>query len=109
MRNWKSARSLCDDVLKEDPCSSKALFRRGSAQLELKEYDKAINDLSRLLELEPSSAEGRKLLRQAKRVKKETDKRQSPVFSRMCDALGQMPERTDRRDDDIFEMPEHLR
>jgi len=108
LRNWKMARSLCDLVIKEDPCNAKALFRRGTAVLEMKDYDKAIADFSRLLEVEPASADGRKLLQQAKRAKKDTDKRQTPVFSRMCDALGTLPEPT-RKDDDVVCMPDHLR
>jgi len=109
MKNWKAVISLCDLVLAEDPCSAKALFRRATASLEMKDYDTAIDDFTRVLELEPSSADGRKLLQQAKRLKKDGDKRQLPMFSRMCDAFGDMPERTDRRDDDIVAMPDHLR
>lgn len=109
LKDWKTARTLCDAVIKEDPENAKAYFRRGTANLELKEYACAVSDLQRVMDIEPSSAEGKRLLAQAKRLRKDSDKRQSPVFGGMCKAFGQMPDRTDRQDDQLVSMPDHLR
>lgn len=106
--DWKAAKALCSTVLRESPESAKALFRRGVAEVELREYAEAIADLQRCLDVEDSADAGR-LLQRARRLKKETEKKQTPVFAGMCRAFGQMPERTDRRDDQLFAMPDSLR
>mmetsp|Transcript_7640 Transcript_7640/g.15958 ORF Transcript_7640/g.15958 Transcript_7640/m.15958 type:complete len:588 (+) Transcript_7640:81-1844(+) len=106
MGNMKSAKSLCTEVLKEDAANPKALFRRAKASVALREYPEAIVDLNRLLEVEPSSADGRSLLREAKRLQKREDGKESVTFARMCAGLGQLPERSDRREDDVVVMPD---
>mmetsp|Transcript_29519 Transcript_29519/g.91798 ORF Transcript_29519/g.91798 Transcript_29519/m.91798 type:complete len:558 (+) Transcript_29519:93-1766(+) len=104
--NFKLAKELCSKVLKEDPGNPKALFRRGKAMLALKEYTEAIEDLERLIEVEPGSGEGKTLLREAKRLRKQSDGQASRTFAKMCAGLGQLPEREDRRDDDVVVMPD---
>lgn len=106
MGNMKSVITLCDKVLTEDPTNPKARFRRAKARLEQKEYEGAVEDLNRLLEVEPNSTDGQKLLREAKRLWKKSDERQASTFAKMCGGFGSMPERTDRRDDDIVAMPD---
>lgn len=104
--NMASVKALCTSVLSEDACNPKALFRRAKAEVAVKEYEEAIVDLERLLEIEPDSVDGRQLLREAKRKQKEGEGRQSRTFAKMCAGLGSMPERTDRREDDIVVMPD---
>jgi len=106
MGNMKSVITLCGKVMSEDPDNPKARFRRAKARLEQKEYDGAIEDLNRLLEIEPTSTDGQKLLRDAKRLWKKNNERQASTFAKMCGGFGSMPERTDRRDDDIVAMPD---
>lgn len=106
--DWKAAKALCNTVLKEGPEIPKALFRRGVAEVELKEYPEAIVDLQCCLDIE-DNADARRLLQRARRLLKETEKKQTLVFAGMCKAFGQMPERTDRRDDQLIAMPDHLR
>eukprot|EP00929_Paragymnodinium_shiwhaense_P027467 TRINITY_DN16117_c0_g1_i1.p1 TRINITY_DN16117_c0_g1~~TRINITY_DN16117_c0_g1_i1.p1 ORF type:complete len:629 (-),score=194.83 TRINITY_DN16117_c0_g1_i1:143-2029(-) len=96
--------SLCSGVLKEEPGNAKALFRRAKARLEKKDAAGAIEDLTRLLEVDPSNVEGRNLLREAKRLRKAQDSHSSTTYSRMVAGLGSLPERT-RKDDDIVVMP----
>lgn len=106
--NWTEAVELCTSALKEDPCHAKALYRRATAQLQLKEYASALSDCHRLLEVEPST-EGRQLLQRAQKLKKEFDRKQAPVFSRMCEALGTLPERTNTTEQKLVSMPDALR
>jgi len=104
--NMKSVKELCTLVLKEDTANPKALFRRAKAMVALREYSEAILDLQRLLEVEPASNDGKALLREAKRLRKQNDEHQSKTFAKMCAGLGEMPERLDRRDDDLVVMPD---
>jgi len=106
MGDMKKVASLCTSVLNEDPCQPKALFRRAKAQLQMKEYDEAITDLARLLEVEPTNTDGKQLMREAKRLRKQNDECQSRHFSKMCDALGELPERETRPGDGKIVMPE---
>jgi tetratricopeptide (TPR) repeat protein len=99
-------KTLCTDVLSEDSQNPKALFRRAKAHLALKEYPEATTDLERLLEVEPNSREGRQLLSQAKRLRKQDDSVQSRTFAKMCGGLGDMPDRTDRTDEGLVKMPD---
>jgi len=106
MGNMKTVKELCTSVLKEDTASPKALFRRAKAQIALREYSEAIADLQRLLEVEPSNNEGKLLLREAKRLRKQNDEHQSKTFAKMCNGLGQLPEREARSDNEVVVMPD---
>eukprot|EP00931_Biecheleriopsis_adriatica_P044611 TRINITY_DN25539_c0_g2_i1.p1 TRINITY_DN25539_c0_g2~~TRINITY_DN25539_c0_g2_i1.p1 ORF type:complete len:257 (+),score=83.10 TRINITY_DN25539_c0_g2_i1:70-771(+) len=103
--DMKEVKELCGKVLKEDPLQPKALFRRAKAQMSLGEYEAALEDLQRLLEVEPANGEGQRLLKEARLRQKKQDKRSSNTFARMCNGLGSMPERDDRRDDDLVTAP----
>uniref|UniRef100_A0A7S1QGR4 Peptidylprolyl isomerase n=1 Tax=Alexandrium catenella TaxID=2925 RepID=A0A7S1QGR4_ALECA len=104
--NMPLVKELCTKVLKEDNSNPKALFRRAKASVALREFPEAIEDLERLLEVEPSSGEGRSLLREARRLRKQSDTHCSKTYAKMCQGLGQLPERDDRRDDDVVVMPD---
>jgi len=52
---WPEAAELCTRALAVDGKCVKALFRRGCAQLALKDYEKARRDLALAAELEPSN------------------------------------------------------
>lgn len=52
-RNFLEAIQVCNEALKLHPTNSKALFRRGQAEIELKNYENAINDLKRAYNLVP--------------------------------------------------------
>ncbi|CAE7207122.1 unnamed protein product, partial [Symbiodinium necroappetens] len=45
------------------------------------------------------------LLREVRHKLRKQDKESSKTFSRMCGGLGTMPERSDRRDDDLVIAP----
>merc|ERR1712039_69069 len=102
----KEVDELCTFVLKDEPLNAKALFRRGKARIALKLYEEALQDLRKLVDIEPTSTEGKTLLREAARLHKQTNTHQSKTFAKMCAGLGDLPDRTDRRDDDLVVMPD---
>ncbi|XP_055677064.1 peptidyl-prolyl cis-trans isomerase D [Lutzomyia longipalpis] len=53
--NFVETIQVCSEALKLHPTNSKALFRRGQAEIELKNYENAISDLKRAYNLVPES------------------------------------------------------
>lgn len=67
----------CDSALEIDPTNCKGLFRRGSAYSGLKEFEKAIADIERLLEIEPENKAAKNQLiiaRHGLKIEKEKEK-----------------------------------
>eukprot|EP00746_Dinoflagellata_sp_MGD_P067169 gnl/MRDRNA2_/MRDRNA2_27736_c0_seq2.p1 gnl/MRDRNA2_/MRDRNA2_27736_c0~~gnl/MRDRNA2_/MRDRNA2_27736_c0_seq2.p1 ORF type:complete len:270 (+),score=74.12 gnl/MRDRNA2_/MRDRNA2_27736_c0_seq2:114-923(+) len=83
-----TAKECCDKVIKEEPRNVKALYRRASAQLGLKEYLDAMKDLSVLLEVEPGNSEAKRLLQEARASQKKADRAQKDMFAKMVSGLG---------------------
>lgn len=54
--NWNAAIDLCNLVLETDATNLKALYRRGSAYIELQEYEKAEQDLEKAKNLDPENS-----------------------------------------------------
>lgn len=54
-QKWTDAVDLCSQAVTIDARCVKALFRRGCARLELKQYDDARSDLAAALEVEPQN------------------------------------------------------
>jgi FK506-binding protein 4/5 len=75
------AKHSCTEVLREEPCNVKALFRRASAYLALYDYSEAEVDLRKLLEVDPSNKEAQRMLPQAVRGAKQQDKKASSMFN----------------------------
>eukprot|EP00439_Symbiodinium_sp_Y106_P040542 s2469_g4.t6 len=98
-------KELCGKVLQECPTQPKALFRRAKAEMDLQQHQAAVEDLQRLVEIEPGNAQAHQLLREVRHKLRKQDKESSKTFSRMCGGLGSMPERSDRRDDDLVVAP----
>ncbi|XP_026471946.1 peptidyl-prolyl cis-trans isomerase D-like [Ctenocephalides felis] len=53
--DFKEANNLCNEALKRDPNNCKAFYRRGQAQIGLKNYDSGLEDLKRALTLFPNN------------------------------------------------------
>ncbi|KAJ3104528.1 hypothetical protein HDU96_008909 [Phlyctochytrium bullatum] len=83
--NWEKAIKSCDKVLEKTPDNAKALFRRGKANLELKNVDKAESDLKKALELEPKDAGIRAELEKIKVIHKQYDEKQKKEWAGMFD------------------------
>lgn len=54
-----------------DPNNTKCLFFRGKAFLETQEYNKAVECLTKLVQIDPNHTEGKNELIRAKKTKKE--------------------------------------
>eukprot|EP00434_Breviolum_minutum_P001143 symbB.v1.2.001001.t1/scaffold43.1/size391093/30 len=69
-----------DEVLKEDPKNIKALYRRAQGALGANDFEVALKDCKRILELEPENKDAGLLLRKVKQTEKEQDKAQREQF-----------------------------
>lgn len=54
-----------------DPNNVKGLYFRGYAFLELQEYEKSVECLQKLVNLDPKHADGRALFEKAKKIRKD--------------------------------------
>jgi len=54
--NYESVVELSDEVLKSNPDNVKTLYRRGTANMSLQEFDRAEKDLTRARKLEPKNS-----------------------------------------------------
>lgn len=55
MANFSNAKYSCNEVLRGEPRNAKALYRRGQAEIGLKNYDEAIRDLKTAHRLLPNN------------------------------------------------------
>lgn len=65
--------------------SAKVYFRRGSANKHLHDYDAAIKDFKRAIELEPSDASIKKELNACVELKKKKRQKEASCFGKMFD------------------------
>eukprot|EP00927_Polykrikos_kofoidii_P072285 TRINITY_DN68421_c0_g1_i1.p1 TRINITY_DN68421_c0_g1~~TRINITY_DN68421_c0_g1_i1.p1 ORF type:complete len:664 (-),score=123.41 TRINITY_DN68421_c0_g1_i1:278-2269(-) len=88
--DFTSTLITCNGVLKTDRHNVKALFRRAKAHYGRDEYIEAINDIERVLQLDPENSEAKALLPHAHRGKKKKDKEGMSTYSKMCQGLGKL-------------------
>lgn len=90
--NFKEAAESAGKAIELDSSNVKALFRRGSAFVELGDFDAARKDLKKVLELEPSNAAAAAALRtiaQRSAAQRESDKKR---YGGMFEKLAKMEE-----------------
>jgi tetratricopeptide (TPR) repeat protein len=75
-----SAKEFCDEVLRGDPENIKGLFRRAQAFQQRQDFVQACGDLTRVLDIEPSLEEARRLLEKLKQHRKASDRKQCKAF-----------------------------
>mmetsp|Transcript_78168 Transcript_78168/g.121948 ORF Transcript_78168/g.121948 Transcript_78168/m.121948 type:complete len:721 (-) Transcript_78168:69-2231(-) len=97
LEDWELALAACNSVLKGDSSNAKALFRRGSAHIGLKNIGGAVADARRCLELEPNNADAKRLLQRSLAMQKSEDKKSKAVFSKMCQGLGRCGQADEER------------
>jgi len=85
-----NALSVCNSILKDDRLNIKALFRRAKAHFERSEHVEAIQDLDRVLGLDPGNADAKALLPHVKRAQKLADKESKSTFAKMCQGFGKL-------------------
>lgn len=82
--DYEGAKKSCTTVLdRHDSKNIKALFRRATALVELKDYNPAMDDLKRLLEIQEDNADAKRLLQKAVRLQKEVDKQIKGMYAKM--------------------------
>ncbi|KAI8831089.1 hypothetical protein BC829DRAFT_377733 [Chytridium lagenaria] len=81
--NWEKAIKACDSVCKVLQRQGKALFRRGKANLELKNIDRAEADLKKAMEIEPKDPNIRAELQKIKSIRQEYDQKQKKEWAGM--------------------------
>jgi FKBP-type peptidyl-prolyl cis-trans isomerase/Tfp pilus assembly protein PilF len=82
----------CKKVLERESTQTKALYRRACAYISRADYDEAMQDLNRILELDPQNEPAQRKLQELKRILREQDRRDKAFFSSMFrDARRQTP------------------
>jgi tetratricopeptide (TPR) repeat protein len=71
MKEWQSVVSITDQIIEMDPKSVKAYYFRGKAFVELQEYDKAFECLTKSCEIDPTNTDSKNELARIKRVRKD--------------------------------------
>lgn len=96
LQDSSMAKEACDLVLKQVPESTKALYRRAQAELQQREFAEACRDLRRVLDIDPSIQEARRLWEKAVKQRKEVDQKQKKEvkYDTMCGRI--LDDRTDK-------------
>lgn len=71
INSYEEVKATCDEAIKLEGNNVKAYYRRGIAHMKLKNYDSAVDDLSKALKLEPGNREVMKELECGKNLLKE--------------------------------------
>ncbi|CAL8463756.1 g3290 [Coccomyxa elongata] len=79
----EEARKDCSRVLERVQRHAKALFRRAQAQLVLKDYDAALDDLALAAEVSPEDKAVRAEIAKVKRTREQAQKREKATYARM--------------------------
>lgn len=80
LNNFINAKYACNEVLRFEPQNAKALFRRGQAEIELKNYDEAIQDLNVANRLLPNNQAILKEFERAKKIWSDYQKIQKDAY-----------------------------
>jgi len=91
LKNFEDARKACNNVLKDDKNNMKALFRRAQCDFESKNFLECIDDVKKVIGLEPQNKAARTLLTDARAGQKQDDQMAKATFANMCKALGKGP------------------
>lgn len=85
---WSNAVTYADKALVRDPDSTKALYRKASALMQLLSFVEAAAVLERLLEVEPESAAAKAMLAEARRNEELSTRRARRMSRRMFSQEG---------------------
>lgn len=80
---YKDVIDLCDQVLVIDAYNAKALYRRAQAKMAIKDYDGAIKDLTKALDVCPNDKNVQTKLEMVKKQKLEYLKLEKQTFSKI--------------------------
>nr|XP_018901890.1 PREDICTED: peptidyl-prolyl cis-trans isomerase FKBP62-like [Bemisia tabaci] len=82
--NYEHAIALCDKVISSYPINVKALFRRAEARTKLKVFDRAADDLKKVISLEPQNKLARKKLEFVEKELNKQEENYVNMVKRMC-------------------------
>lgn len=80
---YKDVIDLCDQVLAIETCNGKALYRRAQGRMAMKDYDGAIKDLNKALNVCPNDKNIQTKLEMVKKQKLEYLKLEKQTFSKI--------------------------
>lgn len=85
MEEWQSVIGITDQILDEgmDPNNIKAMYFRSQALLKEEEYDQSVDCIEKLLELDASHAEAKKLLARVKKTRQAYRDKETKKFKGM--------------------------
>lgn len=89
LSNFCDAEQACIEALTMDPKNIKALFRRGQSLLERCEYAKAVDDFSKVLELEPDNKAAKSQVSLCRQRQKEAYAKEKQLYSSMFQKMAQ--------------------
>lgn len=81
-QEFDSIISITDQILLDDPKNIKALYFRGKAFIEKREFKKAVDCLTVLCHADPAHSDGRNELLRAKKLHKEDIDKQASVYGK---------------------------
>lgn len=85
----------CNDALQIDAKNEKGLFRRGTANLNLQNFDLALTDFNTVLEIDPQNKAAKNQIVVTNQKKKQLREREKQMYSTMFKKLAAEPEKSD--------------
>lgn len=83
LQEYSRAVEYCSKVLQSDESSLKALFRRASALGEMREFDRAFQDIEAALALDPGNTETLRLRSKLQKQQKHQQRRERDIYKRI--------------------------
>ena len=80
---WEAAKSNCDKALSIQEDNPKALFRRGQALFQIRDYDSSLQDLHRACALQPDDKKIHQEFAKVKKAKFELTQKEKNIYSKM--------------------------
>lgn len=90
LKRHSEVASACSKVLDTERFNVKALFRRAQAYCATEDFDEAIADLKRALEVEPENRDVAVQLKRAKTLQVAANKKQAKLFGNMFERMAKM-------------------
>lgn len=82
------AKQACNEVLKLDPNNVKGLYRRGQCNVSINEFEEALKDFQKVIELEPTNKAAQNQIQICKHKIKESIDREKKIYANMFSKLS---------------------
>jgi tetratricopeptide (TPR) repeat protein len=80
IKNAQKILEFCNELIKLNPKHNKAFFRKAQAFILKKEYNSALDELKRLLEIDPNNKDAKDLFKRIKRETQKNDVKEKKVY-----------------------------